>query len=61
MFEQRFNGLGLLPSKTEQYRNFNVALRAFNELGSIILGASHDLADDDLCAREEALRCWRAY
>jgi len=50
VFKQRFNGLGLFPSKTEKYRNFNVAVRAFNELGSIILGASHNLANDDLCA-----------
>ena len=62
VFQQCFNGVGLLASKTEKYRNFNVAVRAFNELGSIILCASHDLADDDLCtAKKLYVACAHAH
>ena len=61
MFEQCLNGFGLFPSQTKQYGNLDVAVRALNEFGSIILVASHDLADDDLgTAQQSCIACAQA-
>src|SRR5258708_36116420 len=49
VFEQRLVGFGLLPPQAEKHGNLDVALCALNKFGSIIFGASHDLADDDFC------------
>src|SRR6058998_2512901 len=62
VFEQCLNGFGLLPSQAKQYGNLDIALRALNEVGSILLIASHDLANDDLCtAKQLRVACAHAY
>src|SRR6476659_7365752 len=50
VFKQRRDCFGLLPPQAEKHGNLDVTLRALNKFGSIIFGASHDLANDDFCS-----------
>src|SRR5258708_36441109 len=62
VFEQCLNGFALIPSQAKQHGKLDVALRALNEFGGILLVASHDLANDGFrTAKQLRVACAHAY